>query len=119
MSFSLVVSDKEEYEGTVRKWVIVERQLKLIHDKTKELREMKCKLSDKISQYIEKNNIEEIETSEGKIKPVERKEYTPLTYGYLEKSLEKMISDKSKVQQIISLLKNNREMKVSKELILK
>jgi hypothetical protein len=62
------------------------------------------------------HNIKQIETSEGKIQTVERKEYTSLTYGYLEKSLEKMIADKVKIQQIITFIKNDREIKINKDL---
>jgi nitrogenase molybdenum-iron protein alpha/beta subunit len=111
---ALIVSD--DYESMVKKWVVAERQLKMINEKTKELREIKTELSDKISNYLENHNIKQIETSEGKIVPIERKEYTTLTYNYLEKSLGKMISDPAKVQQIVAYLKNNREVVVKKEL---
>jgi hypothetical protein len=77
---------------------------------------MKNELSAKIIQYNEVHNIKQIETSEGKIQTVERKEYTSLTYGYLEKSLEKMIADKVKIQQIITFIKNDREIKINKDL---
>jgi hypothetical protein len=50
---------------------------------------------------------------------MEKKEYTPLTYGFLETSLQKMIDDNEKVQQIISQLKKNREIKITKELVWK
>jgi hypothetical protein len=112
----VVSQSKEEYQQTINKWFNVERQLKLLNEKSHELREMKNELSAKIIQYNEVHNIKQIETSEGKIQTVERKEYTSLTYGYLEKSLEKMIADKVKIQQIITFIKNDREIKINKDL---
>jgi hypothetical protein len=115
---SLVVST-EDLDTLVKKWVLLDRQLKMIHEKTKEWREAKAQIVEKLSKQIEIHKLSEIETSEGKIRLMEKKEYTPLTYGFLETSLQKMIDDNEKVQQIISQLKKNREIKITKELVWK
>jgi len=111
--------EKEEYETAIRNWIIFEKQLKTINEKVKQWKEMKANLSTTILQFIERNEMDGIETNEGRLCCVQKKEYTPLTYGYLEKSLESIVQDKSKVQQIISFLKNNREIKTTHELIWK
>ena len=107
---------KEDYDTMVKKWILLDQQLKQMNGQMKELREAKADVSDKISQYLETNHIEHIDTSQGKIRPIERKEYTPLTYGFLERSLEKIITDKSKIQHILIHLKNSRDIKIVKEL---
>jgi hypothetical protein len=44
------------------------------------------------------------------------KDYSPLSYGYIEKKLAEIIPDKSRVEYIIKYLKDNREITVSQEL---
>jgi hypothetical protein len=46
----------------------------------------------------------------------EKKEYTGLTFGYLEKCLGELIADKSQVEYIIKYLKDKREMNIVYEL---
>lgn len=38
-----------------------------------------------------------------------KKEYSPLTYTYVEKCLGELINDKKQVEYIIQYIKNNRE----------
>ena len=57
-----------------------------------------------------------IEITNGKLKVCEKKEYSPLTYSYIEQCLAKIISEQSHVDYIIRYLKNNREIKVTVEL---
>ena len=60
---------------------------------------------------MEKNGLlqNEIEITNGKLKVYEKKEYSPLTFSYVEQTLAKISSDKSQVQYIIKYLKENRE----------
>ena len=52
----------------------------------------------------------------GELKVVEKKEYSPLSYGYIEKKLEEIIPDKSHVEYIIQYLKDKREINITQEL---
>jgi hypothetical protein len=54
-----------------------------------------------------------IEISDGELKMYEKKEYSPLTFTYIEESLAKILTDKSQVDYIIQFLKQNREVKSS------
>ena len=49
---SLVVST-EDLDTLVKKWVLLDRQLKMIHEKTKEWREAKSQIVEKLSKQIE------------------------------------------------------------------
>ena len=42
---------KEDFTSQVRRWVLLDSQLKMIHDKTKALREEKQQLGTQICQY--------------------------------------------------------------------
>jgi len=87
----------------------------LIHEKTREIRNKKNELLDEISQYVKNNNIENktIEITDGSLKFYEKKEYSPLTFTYIEESLAKILTDKSQVDYVIEFLKKNREVKYS------
>jgi hypothetical protein len=50
-----------------------------------------------------------LEISDGNLKVYDRKEYTPLTFGYIETSLRKIIPNTEHVDYILKYLKENRE----------
>jgi hypothetical protein len=111
-------TSKREFVENVKKWVLCDQQLKLIKDKSDNIRDMKHTLGSAICTYMDENNLSqnEIEITNGKLKIYEKKEYSPLTFSYVEQSLAKIIPDKSHVQYIIQYLKENREIKTSTEL---
>jgi hypothetical protein len=111
----VVVEPKTQFVENIQKWVILDKQLKLINEKTKEIRENKHRLTNDICGYIQNKNLSntKIEISDGELKMYEKKEYSPLTFIYIEESLAKILTDKSQVDYIIEFLKKNREIKSS------
>jgi hypothetical protein len=116
----LIISptSKKDFVDNVKKWVLCDQQLKLIKEKSDNIRDMKHTLSSSICTYMDENNLSqnEIEITGGKLKIYEKKEYSPLTFSYIEQSLAKIIPDKSHVQFIIQYLKENREIKTTTDL---
>ena len=114
----IVKQPRSQFIENVQKWVLVDSQLKVVNEKTKKMREMKNTLSDEICKYMNENNLnnKKIGITNGELKVVEKKEYSPLSYGYIEKKLEEIIPDKSHVEYIIQYLKDKREINVSQEL---
>ena len=112
---TIIVNPKQDFIENVQKWVILDKQLKIIHEKTKDMRETKQHLTEEICTYIKNKNMTntKIEISDGELKMYDKKEYSPLTFTYLEESLGKIITDKSQVEYIIQYLKSNREIKSS------
>jgi len=102
----------------IKKWVLCDQQLKLIKTKSDQIRDMKHNLGQSICNYMTEHNIaqNEIEITDGKLKVVEKKEYSPLTFSYIEQSLAKIIPEKSHVDYIIKYLKENREIKETMDL---
>ena len=103
----------KEFIENVQKWVVADSQLKKVNEKTREFRDYKSNLSTSICSYLQDNNLQntKIEISNGEIKMFEKKEYSPLTFTYIQECLGKIISDKSHVDYIIRYLKENREIK--------
>jgi len=114
----LTLHPKKIFVENVQKWSLYDRQLKLIAEKTKLIRDAKQNASKQIIEYMETNKLthNKIELSDGELKIVEKKDYSPLTFSYIEESLAKIIPEKAHVDYIIDYLKTNREIKVTQEI---
>jgi len=117
-SSSLITSPSKKFQENIQKWAVLENQIKTVNEKMKVIRENKNKLTDEICEYIKTNNLYEknIELSDGVLKMYEKKDYSPLTYTYIEESLNKIISNKEHVEYIIKYLKENRQIKTSSDI---
>jgi hypothetical protein len=113
-----VESQRSKFIENIQKWVMIDSQIKLINEKVKKARETKHKILDEINTYVGENKIEhtKIEISDGELRFYEKKEYQPITFGYVEDSLGKIISDKKQVDFIMNYLRENREITVSKDI---
>lgn len=117
MEQQIVTTDKENLIKCIQNFVIIDDNLKLINEKTKLLKEKKQKLSKAICDYVEDNNINKnIKITDGVLKVSEKKEYTTLSYSYIEECLSQIIQDENKVSYIIQFLKDKREIKTSLEI---
>ena len=74
------------FQENIKKWVQFDTQLKLLNDKTKEIRYEKSKLSDNIFEFVDSNklNTSTIKISDGKLKFAQTKQTSPITLGFLE-----------------------------------
>jgi len=108
----------EDLEKYVNKWVLVDDQLIILQEKTKTMREWKKKLTDKILEMMEEKGLSNkiLSISNGELSVQEKREYSSLSYSFIEDCLEEIISDKEKVADIIDYLRDNREIKTVKEI---
>ena len=114
---TIIKPEKEQFIEHVKRWATIDSQQKIINEKTKRLREMKNESSEYICKYITDNNIKQkILITDGELKIYEKKDYSPITFGYIEKSLAEIIPDKSHVDFIINHLKEKREITISKDI---
>lgn len=111
-------STRKIFVENVQKWVLYDQQLKSIQEKTKTMRAAKRELSDAICKYMIENGLEKnkIKLSNGDMKICEKKEYSTLTFSYIEECLAKIIDEKDHVDFIIEYLKSHREIKTVQEL---
>jgi len=107
----LVLNNKEEFINNVKQWVNLDNQLKMVNEKTKTMRERKSLLNSQICLFVNENNINhtQIEITDGVLKFYKRKEYKPITYGFIENSLREIIPNKEHVDSILQYLKDKRE----------
>ena len=77
--------NREQFHSLIKKWVIADSQLKLLGEKTKQIRDIKQQLTENICTYVHNNNInKKIDISDGELRIFEKKEYSTLTFSYLE-----------------------------------
>uniref|UniRef100_A0A6C0JM62 Uncharacterized protein n=1 Tax=viral metagenome TaxID=1070528 RepID=A0A6C0JM62_9ZZZZ len=110
-SNQLAISTKQELIENIQRWVLLDSQLKIVNEKTKKIRETKTQLCDKICEYMDQNNLTQnkIGISDGELRIIEKKDYSPLSYTYVERCLAEIITDKTQVDYIIQYLKEKRE----------
>jgi hypothetical protein len=112
------ISRANDLTENVKKWVLCDKQLKLAKEKIDKIRDLKQELGISILSYMVNHPISnnEIVITDGKIKMYEKKEYSPLTFSYIEQCLAKIIPEKSHVDFIIQYIKDNREVKTTPDL---
>lgn len=112
------ITNKNELIENIKQWVTIDSQLKIVNEKTKKMRDMKTELTQHICNYKQASNLKtnKITISDGTLTFYEKKEYSPLTYTYVEKCLGELIPEKSQVDYIIQYMKNNREISVSNDI---
>ena len=107
---------KTQFVENIQKWVNIDNQMKIVNEKTKKLREYKHILNNQICSYMGDNNINsKIGISDGELGIYDKKEYSSITYEYIENKLSEIISDKAQVSHIIKYLKDNREITIVQE----
>ena len=108
------INNREEFIENIKEWVMLDSQMKIIKEKTKKIRNRKSEINTKIWDFAKNNNYhQKITISDGQLSFYEKKEYSPLTYGYVEKCLGELISDKKQVDYIIQYVKENRDIQVN------
>ena len=106
------------FEQNIQQWVSIDNQIRLLNDKIHELREKKNKLGENITNHVEQNNLRNatVQISDGKLRFVNTKVSSPLTFKYVEKSLGEVIKNQTQVKQIVEYLKEKRDVKVVPEI---
>ena len=106
--------NREQFHSLIKKWVVADSQLKLLSEKTKQIRDIKQQLTDNICTYVHTNNInKKIVISDGELRIFEKKEYSTLTFSYLEECLENIIQNREHIDYIIQYIRDNREIETN------
>jgi hypothetical protein len=101
----------------VQEFTAIEEEIQELAAKQKLLRERKSELQTIIIQTMKDLNLENrtIKQGEHHFYIGTRKQYSSLTFSYLETIFEKMIPDKTNRLFLLQYLKENREVKIVDE----
>ena len=108
-----MLTTNNNLEQNIQQWVTIDNQLKLLSDKTKELRDKKNMLTEKICS---ENEDLSVKISDGRLRVVQTRETQPLTFKFLETCLSEIIKNETQVSQIVNYIKNKRDVKYGSEL---
>jgi hypothetical protein len=112
------ITNKPQFIEKVQRWVLLDNQMKIVNEKTKQMRDIKSQLNKQICDYMENMNViqNKIGISGGELRVHEKKEYSSISFGYIERCLAELITDKKQVEYIIKYLKDNREITTSNDI---
>lgn len=107
-----------DFQNNIKNWVSLDNKIKNLQKETKQLREEKGQLVDKILTYVETNNLEEavIEISDGKLQFQNYKVTQPLTFKFMEKCLLECIQNEEQVKQLVKYIKTKREVRFNTDI---
>lgn len=114
----LQVISRETLTNKIKRWVQLDTQLKVINERTKLMRDERGRLSGEICMDLNSAGIskQKIILPDSDLKVYEKKDYSPLTFGFLEQHLGTIMSDPQQVSYVIDYLKQKREIKCSNDL---
>jgi len=106
------------FEDNIKKWVLLDTQIKQLNDKSKELKDEKNSIETNILDYVETNHLNNAtaKIAGGSLKFVEIKQTSPITLKFLQQTLSECIKNPSQVDQIMNYIKDKREIKYSKDI---
>ena len=101
------------FEENIKQWVLIDNEIKTHTDKVRELRQLRNSKLEPILQHVETNNLSNatIQISDGRLKFSPARQTTPLTFTFIEECLNKCIGNSEQVKQIITFIKESREVK--------
>ena len=111
--------NQHQYIENLKKWVVLDKQLRFVNDKTRQIRESRTKLTNELCQYVQQHphlGNKVIEITDGELRFVEKREYTPLSFSYIKECLDKVIASPADVDRIIQYIKDNREVRITNEI---
>jgi len=115
---SIVQDDRQILIENIKKWILLDDQLKIFNEKLKKIRELKSELTENICKTVDNSNTikNKIGIKGGELKISKKNDYKPLTFSYIEMCLGNLITDKKQVEYIIQFLKDNREITCSPDI---
>lgn len=110
--------NKNDFSDNIKKWIHLDNQLKEINEQAKHLREQKNELEKEITNYTSSNNLSNpmIQIPGGRLKITNKRTAEPLTFKYLEASLNSIIKNENQVASILDHIREKREIKTVPEI---
>jgi hypothetical protein len=105
-----------DIKNMIKQWNALDDKNKQLNMQQRDLRNQKNVLNDKICHFMKQRNGSQITIGDTQIKMVEKKDYSPLTFTYVEECLKTIITGDDNLKYIMKTLKDNREIKLSNEL---
>ena len=114
MNESLDVNEGElnEFKSQLKQWLTIDEEINKHETKIKELKKLKNKiLQPQITAFMVNHNVKDVNTQTGKIRCNEIRLKKPLNKTNIRNNLSQVIKDDTKIDQAMTLIMDNREIK--------
>ena len=105
------------FKERVKRWLNVDQQIAELEKQIRELKKVRNKeLEPEITLFMTKHNVSDLNTDNGKLRCQERKTKKALNKDNIRENLSKYLTEEEKLNEAITDMWNNREIKVSYKL---
>lgn len=98
-----------DFKEDVKTWLKLDDDIKTLNDAIKERKTKKNEITPKLLDFMEKHEINDLNTNEGHLKFQKSLRSKPLSKKYLMDRLGFYFKNNSKSEKIVNFLYNNRE----------
>ncbi len=99
----------DEFKKLVHQWLSYDDDLKRLKKAEKEINEAKKALNEPIMAFMSKNNIEDCNTTNGKLKYAVTQVKKPINRQYLMDKINQYMNNSKKAEELTVYLFDNRE----------
>tara|TARA_X000000368_G_scaffold75573_1_gene55985 strand:- start:5013 stop:5360 length:348 start_codon:yes stop_codon:yes gene_type:complete len=104
------MDDKSEMINIIKRWMDIDRKLKVIQKQSQELKKEKKILTESLTNIMKDNDIDEFDINNGKLVYTRSKVRAPLSKKHLLESLNKYYkNDETLVEQLTTFIMESRQ----------
>jgi len=119
--YNIMTTTKEELVNTIKEWVTVEKEMKLLSKELKQRRQRKKELTNALCETMKQNEIDCFDINDGKIVYTQNKVKAPISKRHLLTCLTKYFEQKpnDNSAEIAEFILDSREVKIKDNIRLK
>ena len=109
-------ANKEELKEAIREWILLDNEIKTLQTEMKTRKEKKKYLSDKLVNIMRDNEIDCFNVNDGKLIYSQTKVKGTINKNYLLATIQKLIEDEDKAQEMTKYILENRDIKIKESI---
>jgi hypothetical protein len=115
------MASKEQLSSNIKKWIQLDKEMKMLQKELKERKKKKNELTDVLVDIMKKNEIDCVDISDGKIMYTQSNIKSPINKKHLLDSLDKYFADNESVptDEIVQFILENRTISLKENIRLK
>ena len=115
------MANKEQLSLNIKKWLLLDKEMKLLQKELKERKKKKNDLTDALVEIMKKSEIDCVDISDGKIMYTQSNIKSPINKKHLLDSLDKYFADNDSVptDEIVNFILENRTVNLKESIRLK
>ena len=108
--------DVDKFKQICKQWLALNADIKKLQDAIKVRRQFQSELTPKMMGFMKEQNIEDLDTGDGKLKYTISNRKAPLNKDNIQKKLAEYFKDNKKAESVATFLMENRDIVQSERL---